>query len=49
MMAFCRSAANGGQVVLPLDDALNEIDLLKEKLPARKVILSNPFNAKEYH
>lgn len=48
MMAFCRSAAKGGQVALPLSDALNEIDLLKEMLPVRQVILSNSLNAKEY-
>jgi len=48
MMAFCRSAALGGQVALPINDALNEIDLLKEKLPARKVMLSSSQNAKEY-
>ena len=48
MMAFCRSAAEGGQVALPLNDALNEIALLAEKLPAHKVMLSSPQNAKEY-
>lgn len=48
MMAFCRSAAGGGQVPLPLDGAMDEIKLLEEKIPSRKVILASPLNAKEY-
>ena len=48
MMAFCRSAANGGQVSLPLTDAADEIELLKAHLADRKVLLSTPVNAKEY-
>ncbi len=47
-MAFCRSAARGGQVALPLDSAENEIELLKSAVPDRKVLLSMPANAKEY-
>lgn len=49
MMAFCRSAALGGQEALPLNEAMDEIELLKEKLPEQKVMLSGPQNAKEYH
>jgi predicted dehydrogenase len=48
MMAFCRSAAQGGQVALPLDSAADEIQLLKDSLPGRRVILSMPESAKEY-
>jgi predicted dehydrogenase len=48
MMAFCRSAAEGGQVALPLREAVDEIHLLKRSLPDRKVLLSMPANAKEY-
>ncbi len=48
MMAFCRSAAMGGQVALPLTEPMNEIKMLEEKLSAKKVMLSTPFNAKEY-
>ncbi len=48
MMALCRSAAGGGQVALPLAEAADEIDLLKQSLPDRKVLASTPANAKEY-
>jgi predicted dehydrogenase len=48
MMAFCRSAAQGGQVSLPLAGAADEIDLLRRSMPERKVILSIPSSAKEY-
>ncbi len=48
MMAFCRSAANGGQVALPLHTPEDEIDLLKTALPDCRVLLSMPANAKEY-
>ena len=48
MMAFCRSAAQGGQVPLPLGSDADEIQLLKDSVPERKVILSMPANAKEY-
>ena len=48
MMAFCRSAARGGQVALPLDSAADEIQLLKDSVPGRRVILSMPESAKEY-
>jgi predicted dehydrogenase len=48
MMAFCRSAASGGQVGLPLTEAADEIEMLKASVPERKVILSMPASAKEY-
>ena len=48
MMAFCRSAAQGGQVALPLESPADEIQLLKDYLTDRRVILSMPENAKEY-
>ena len=48
MMAFCRSAAQGGQVALPLSGAADEIALLRRSVPARKVLLAIPASAKEY-
>ncbi|MBI1897139.1 MAG: Gfo/Idh/MocA family oxidoreductase [Acidobacteria bacterium] len=48
MMAFCRSAAQGGQVPLPLNRAADEIDLLRRSVPQAKVLLSIPASAKEY-
>jgi hypothetical protein len=47
-MALCRSVIEGGQIPLPLASGMDEIAALKEKLPARKVLLSIPENAKEY-
>lgn len=48
MMALCRSVIEGGQVALPLTNGIDEIALLKEKLPNRKVLFSLAENAKEY-
>lgn len=48
MMAFCRSAAEGGQVALPLSAPADEIELLRRSLPERRVLLSIAANAKEY-
>lgn len=48
MSAFYRSAAEGGQVALPLTQPADEIALLKEKVPARNVILTLSESAKEY-
>jgi len=48
MMAFCRSAAQGGQVALPLTGAADEIELLRRAVPDRKVLLAIPASAKEY-
>ncbi len=47
-MALGRSAAQGGQVALPLAEAAGELELLKASVPDRKVLLSMPANAKEY-
>jgi len=48
MMAMCRSVVDGGQVALPLAQADDELDKLKEKISGAKVMLSTPANAKEY-
>jgi predicted dehydrogenase len=48
MMALCRSAATGGQVALPLTSGADEIQMLKDAVPDRKVLLSMAENAKEY-
>ncbi len=48
MMALCRSAAEGGQVALPLQQAGDEMDLLKRSLGDHTVLLSTAANAKEY-
>ena len=48
MMAMCRSAAQGGQVALPLSAPADELELLKAALPRSKVLLSMAANAKEY-
>ena len=48
MMGLCRSAAEGGQVALPLTAPADELDLLKKAVADRKVLLSSPVNAKEY-
>jgi predicted dehydrogenase len=48
MMAFCRSVVQGGQVALPLTVAADEVELIKQHLEDRKVLLSSPVNAKEY-
>lgn len=48
MAALCRSAAGGGQVALPLTDGADELEMLRERLPVGKVLLSMPENAKEY-
>jgi predicted dehydrogenase len=48
MAGFYRSVAEGGQVALPLNTGADEIALLKEKVPAKKVILTLAESAKEY-
>ncbi|MEI7437011.1 MAG: Gfo/Idh/MocA family oxidoreductase [bacterium] len=48
MMGLCRSAAEGGQVVLPLTAPADEVEMLKKTVTDRKVLLSCPVNAKEY-
>jgi predicted dehydrogenase len=48
MMALCRSAVEGGQIALPLTEACHEVEMLRENVVDRKVLLSSPVNAKEY-
>jgi predicted dehydrogenase len=48
MSAMYRSAAEGGQIALPLTVGADEIALLKAKLPSNKVILTLAESAKEY-
>jgi len=48
MMALCRSAAQGGQVALPLAEGTDELALLRERLPDRVVLFSTPAHTKEY-
>ncbi|MGQ9588708.1 MAG: Gfo/Idh/MocA family protein [Planctomycetota bacterium] len=48
LAALCRSAAEGGQVALPLSEGTDEIRALRERLPRRPVLLSMEANAKEY-
>ena len=47
-MACCRSAAQGGQIGLPLTSGENELEMLRSAVPPRPVLLSMPANAKEY-
>jgi len=47
-MALCRSAVDGGQVSLPLQDAADEIGMLAAHLTGQKVLLSTPVNASAY-
>jgi len=46
--ALCRSVAEGGQIALPLTSGADELALLKQKMPDKKVRLAFPENAKEY-
>jgi len=48
MSALYRSVVEGGQVSLPLTEGRDEIAALKDKLPAKKVILTLAESAKEY-
>jgi predicted dehydrogenase len=48
MSAFYRSAAEGGQIALPLTSGADEIAVLKAKVPDRKVLLTLAESAKEY-
>lgn len=48
MMAMCRSAAQGGQIALPLEAGADELEMLRAALPARPVLLSLAASAKEY-
>jgi predicted dehydrogenase len=46
--ALYRSAAEGGQVALPLTNGADEIEALKRKLPDRKVLMTLAESGKEY-
>lgn len=48
MLGMQRSAAEGGQVALPLTEGIDEQALLKAKIADRKVLVSFPANAKEF-
>jgi predicted dehydrogenase len=48
MAALYRSAAQGGQIALPLTSGEDEIALLKAKVPERKVLMPVAGSAKEY-
>lgn len=48
MAALYRSAAEGGQVALPLTNGMDEIALLKARVPERKVLMTLAQSAKEY-
>lgn len=48
MAALYRSAAQGGQIALPLAGGADEIALLKERVPAGKPLFSIPESAREY-
>ncbi len=48
MSAMYRSAAEGGQIALPLTSGADEIAMLKAKVPDRRVLMPIPESAKEY-
>ena len=48
MSAMYRSAAEGGQVALPLTQGTDEIAMLKQKVSPKKVMLTLAESAKEY-
>ncbi len=48
MSALYRSAAEGGQIALPLTTGADEIALLKAKVPARKALMPVTGSEKEY-
>lgn len=48
VMALCRSAAEGGQIALPLTGGKDDLALLKEAMPDTAVIPSTEANRKEY-
>ena len=47
-MALCRSVLDGGQVALPLEEGMDEMKALQDRVPDRKVLVSCPGNADEY-
>lgn len=48
MMALCRAAVEGGQVRIPLNEAEDEVEMLRAYLSGSKVVPSTAANAKEY-
>jgi predicted dehydrogenase len=48
MMAFCRSAVEGGQVLLPLASAADELGMLRAYLAGRTAQLASTAHLKEY-
>ena len=48
MMAICRSAAQGGQVAVPLEEGPPELEELRRRLPDSPVLLSTEENRREY-
>lgn len=46
--ALYRSVIDGGQIPLPLAGGVDEIDGLKKKVPAKKVLMTLPESAREY-
>jgi hypothetical protein len=48
MLALQRSAAEGGQVALPLEAGVDEQALLRARLPDRPVLASCEANRKEF-
>ena len=47
-MAMCRSAAQGGQVALPLEYGTDELEMLRAAVPERRVLLGAAGSAGEY-
>ena len=47
-MALIRSVLQGGQVPLPLTEGMDELSVLRERLPDRDLILGFPESRKEY-
>jgi hypothetical protein len=48
MSAMYRSAIEGGQIALPLARGIDELDGLRGRVPARKVLMTLADTAKEY-
>jgi hypothetical protein len=48
MMGLWRSAAEGGQVSIPLSKGKNEIAMMKEFLRRRKILISSGVNSGPY-
>jgi len=48
MMGMVRSAAEGGQVALPLTEPAHELDALRKTLPDKPVLLAHPDHGAEF-